>query len=250
MKDGKPEVLIIGEAHPWYYYQLLRETKLRDFKAAEKKVEDVQKPAHIIENEIKSIKKFGAQRILFEGPITKENQKICTNLLETKNLSKFREGLFNAAEVFWQKVLDAADKICTKDIGAKYMDFGRQPQYRSKIISFLIGSTNVYDFNFFVDPDLAEKCLVYKRVYEAACITVSFIPLNSSKKKRITELATEYKKLIDKYEAERENSMARNIKKLIIDKTVIICGAYHIPAIENGLKDVAYLHQSIDLSKG
>ena len=101
MKDGKPEVLIIGETHPVLLYsinlppkhstinfgKISKDIVVPDIFVgdAEKLIEAVRVPSTILKAEISWIKDFGAQRILYEFVDNTQTRKICKKLGKTKN---------------------------------------------------------------------------------------------------------------------------------------------------------------------
>lgn len=267
MKDGKPEVLIIGEAHPGSLYYSLFKHKIKkiEFGKRAEKISTVdtetarpdlkshirfcnffQKlgiPLSIIKAEIKAIKDFGAQRILYEFPNTKRNIKILAQLSKTRNLERFQKAFSLSCILMEKAIIKETVKLYNRNnIGRYYCPYCRKkykasgfckgcmihlkdsildipppPLYVPKILSFIMGSTGIYDVKFIDDFDTFRKIDAYCSIPDLT------IPRN--------------------LDEQREKTMVENAKKEIIDKTVIICGADHVAAMKQALKDIAYLHE-------
>ncbi len=225
MKDGKPEVLIIGEDHPDILHSkipfhlpaeenLTKEERNELFK-------NVRQASYILKKEIIEIKKFGAAKILLEQSRTEKSEQIAKELKETKNLEQFQIDYAAFDYAIYEKL-----QAELRNTGMIFL-VAYKPGLE-KILPFLIGATGVYNIGFFDDEKLG--------IEDALLI---FIHGN------IAYMMKEYKKI----SREREEKMVENIREMLEDKTVIICGAAHVSAIKKGLKGVAFVHKPIIVRK-
>ena len=136
MKDGKPEVLIIGEWHPSSVYQYVNEEiKKEEIKTA---LSYSATSKVIIEGEIDAIKNFGAKKLLFERPAIGGMVKICDELTGENNLLSFQKNLLKEfLQVFSeeQKTLFSLAKELglEKEVGDGQPIFAK---YTAKILTF------------------------------------------------------------------------------------------------------------------
>ena len=177
MKDGKPEVLIIGETHPVLLYsinlppkhstinfgKISKDIVVPDIFVgdAEKLIEAVRVPSTILKAEISWIKDFGAQRILYEFVDNTQTRKICKKLGKTKNLAKFQKAILLVSERIIKNIYHDIRKFCAR---YKAITTGNElpiPWAISKIVPFIISGTRVFDILFFDDAKLYRKKLVY-----------------------------------------------------------------------------------------
>ncbi|HIK02745.1 TPA: hypothetical protein H1012_02775 [archaeon] len=241
MKDGKPEVLIIGEWHPSSVYQYVNEEiKKEEIKTA---LSYSATSKVIIEGEIDAIKNFGAKKLLFEHPAIGGMVKICDELTGENNLLSFQKNLLKEfLQVFSeeQKTLFSLAKELglEKEVGDGQPIFAK---YTAKILTFIIGSTGVYDIGFFDDPRLHFLAVAIKVLTKISAIKMS----ESNNLKELESLGDKLLILDKKWKEtneRREGEMCVNITKMLIDKTVVICGVVHAEAIKKGLSKIAFVH--------
>lgn len=248
MKNGKPEVLIIGEEHPeWLYSHLFPQRRqIIQVGSARKKVympsfkglspkgifEAAEIPGAIIKAEIAALREFGANQLLFEFPNLRILDIACARFHRTKNLLKLREALSQACLALDRRINSWLKELC-KEKGMTVLKTRGINQYMPKAIAFRIGAARIYSIGFFESRDLYIASATYDLCKQVAAKD----PL--------------YKWLLEGWpdlhamQAERERLMVQNLKKMIADKTAIICGASHVPAIAAGLKNKSYIHEPI-----
>lgn len=253
MKKGKPEVWIIGIAHPSYLCLLLRPLKTIHEKyivpdhekiSPKKLFAGTKWVTFVINSTINTIKKFGARRILYEAPSTLRSTKICERFLKTSDLQKFQEE-YSSLHEFYAK--DATD-VCMKCAKRFKLTIGTLPPYKIPLIAikelpFILSSTSVSDVKFFDDLKLYQMNWAYRRLLDIAmaqrlCAASDF---NADEYKRLDSLIGTLTNELRKLVIERHGVMVENAKKMIVDKTVIICGDSHVGDLERGLSSIAYL---------
>ena len=247
MKHGMPEVLVIGESHPdlFYYEDLEQKGQTVKFGKIRKKisVSDLERagtapnllrkisPATaIILGELRAIKNFGAKRILYELPATTRNRQGCRNLLRTRNLAKFQKELLHSIALHNEKFAQTM-QFAGKKYGFQKINFDTTANLAEvKVLSFLIGSTGVYDIHFFDDQDAIDKEGIYETLYDFA--------LARHRAAKVTGLLRKELRLA---RLKRDTLLVENAKKLVADKTVIICGGDHLEDMVRGLRHDVYL---------
>ena len=244
MKKRKPEVLIIGEGHPGILYKILlleREIK----QPREELIRKLKRPASIIKTEIALIKNFGTQRILGERQITTRTTEISSKLFKERNLEDFQKEYCQAGIETARSLIEELNRIGPA-YGFPEFQLLEDPDFFmriAKILSFIIRKTGVYDVKFFEDDTAGTKEDALDELLDAASRRVKQKESDphatreevANARQLAKQIARKYKKALK----ERERLMIRNIKTMLIDKTVVICGADHAEAIKKGLKRVA-----------
>ncbi len=250
MKDGKPEVLIIGEAHPVGSVNLetvkIKEINRRGVKklAIIDTTEDrtllvqFRKAGRIISRELTIINSFGAQKLFFELPLTEVFDELCTKFASDHNFEEFRSKALEEAISVLEKISQRLCGIIQKFIpGATVIP----EKIERNLIAYqldlhIIKTTQISNVSFFDNEDLF--------IDNSAYVLASKVEMEEKHKNLQKFFSNEWKKIAK----HREPFMIENIKKAgIPDRSVIICGAAHVEELEYGLADVAYVHESLYL---
>lgn len=246
MKDGKPEVLIIGEEHPQSMILFKLPKKKINFKFSEQYsgkifVPDIEasRPDKIIEvgrdvsalidAEVSIIKEFGGHRVLYEYPYTPLSNRAAELLKKNSDLRQFQKLM---------RILDANyNKTFSKELKS-ILTFSKgdiPTTLHYKWLSFIVGMTKVYDINFFDDEKYSLNESIYFTLlnYIDANPQIHLLPKEAIERSRALN------------NTKREEKIITNIKKHLVDKTVIICGSFHAKNIARGLKNVAHINELV-----